>query len=74
MITIAFLARITKVAQLGSGIPRILEAYPEESSRFLEFLLRITLPSAVSVSSSMQDTMQGIMQVTPPSRETSKDI
>jgi len=52
------------VEQLGSGIPRILEAYPEESFRFSENFLRITLPSTVSESNAMQDTMQDAMQDT----------
>lgn len=39
------------VEQLGSGVPRILQAYPKDCLQFTDNFLRITLPS---------------MQVTPP--------
>ncbi|SFI86104.1 hypothetical protein SAMN04487893_101402 [Myroides guanonis] len=51
------------VEQLGSGIPRILQAYPKDCFYFSENFLRITLPSTESVIRTMQDTMQDTMQV-----------
>src|SRR5690554_7695751 len=46
------------VEQLGSGIPRILQAYAQESFHFSEDFLRVTLPSSESVTRTEQDTMQ----------------
>ena len=37
------------VESLGSGIPRILQAYGEESFRFSENFIRIILPVSVQV-------------------------
>lgn len=51
------------VEQLGSGIPRILQAYAQESFHFSENFLRVTLPSSESVTRTEQDTMQDTMQV-----------
>lgn len=42
------------VEQLGSGIPRILQAYKEDCFQFSENFLRITLPSAESLSPTPQ--------------------
>lgn len=52
------------VEQLGSGIPRILQAYAQDSFHFSENFLRVTLPSIESVTITMQGTMQGTMQDT----------
>lgn len=38
------------VEHLGSGIPRILEAYPEECFKFTENFLRMTFPNAWDLS------------------------
>ena len=70
---------IELVEHLGSGIPRILEAYPKECFKFTENFLRMTFPNAWDLSEDedivevtdqvreqviMQDTMQDTMQVT----------
>ncbi len=52
------------VEQMGSGVPRILQAYKADCFQFSENFLRITLPSAGSVARSTQDTTQDAMQVT----------
>jgi predicted HTH transcriptional regulator len=66
------------VEHLGSGIPRILEVYPQECFRFTENFLRMTFPNAwdlaedgtekqvdVAISdNTMQVTMQDAMQLT----------
>lgn len=52
------------VEQLGSGIPRILQAYSKDSFDFSENFLRITLLSTEPVTRSEQDTMQDAMQDT----------
>jgi len=46
------------VEQLGSGIPRILQAYAKDSFHFSENFLRVTLPSTESVTRTQQDTQQ----------------
>lgn len=46
------------VEQLGSGIPRILQAYTQDSFHFSENFLRVTLPTAESVTHTEQDTQQ----------------
>lgn len=51
------------VEQLGSGIPRILQAYAQESFHFSENFLRVTLPSTESVTRIEQDTEQDTEQV-----------
>lgn len=51
------------VEQLGSGIPRILQAYSKDSFDFSENFLRITLLSTEPVTRSEQDTEQDTMQV-----------
>ena len=51
------------VEQLGSGIPRILQTYAQDSFHFSENFLRVTLPSSESVTRTEQDTMQDTMQV-----------
>lgn len=58
------------VEHLGSGIPRILEAYSKECFKFTENFLRMTLPNAWDLSMdeeipevTMQDSMQVTMQV-----------
>lgn len=58
------------VEHLGSGIPRILEAYPKECFKFTENFLRMTLPNAWDLSMdeeipevTMQESMQVTMQV-----------
>ena len=51
------------VEQLGSGIPRILQTYAQDSFHFSENFLRVTLPSLESVTRTEQDTMQDTMQV-----------
>lgn len=48
------------VEQLGSGIPRILEAYPKKSFHFSENFLRVILPSSISGSVTPQVTPQVI--------------
>lgn len=55
------------VEQLGSGIPRILEYYSEDSFTFSDNFLRLVLPSPeVNYSESTpQDTPQVAPQVTP---------
>lgn len=59
------------VEQLGSGIPRILQAYPKECFQFSENFLRVILPSSEPVSEqdteqvTEQDTPQDTPQVTP---------
>lgn len=50
------------VEQLGSGIPRILQAYSKDSFDFSENFLRITLLSTEPVTRSEQDTEQDTMQ------------
>lgn len=51
------------VEQLGSGIPRILQAYPKDCFYFSENFLRITLPSTESVIRNPQVTPQVTPQV-----------
>ena len=55
------------VEQLGSGIPRILQAYAKGSFHFSENFLRVTLPSMESVTrieqATEQDTEQDTEQV-----------
>ena len=46
------------VEQLGSGIPRVLQAYAKDSFHFSENFLRVTLPSTESVTRTQQDTQQ----------------
>lgn len=46
------------VEQLGSGIPRILQTYTQDSFHFSENFLRVTLPSIESVTHTQQDTQQ----------------
>ena len=46
------------VEQLGSGIPRILQAYTQDSFHFSENFLRVTLPSIESVTQTEQVTEQ----------------
>jgi ATP-dependent DNA helicase RecG len=70
---------IELVEHLGSGIPRILEAYPKECFKFTENFLRMNFPNAWDLGEDediievtdqvreqviMQDTMQDTMQVT----------
>ncbi|WP_230493117.1 RNA-binding domain-containing protein, partial [Myroides odoratimimus] len=58
------------VEQLGSGVPRILQAYGTDCFQFSENFLKITLPSAEpivlverdNVQDTMQDNVQDIMQ------------
>src|SRR5690554_663687 len=42
------------VEQLGSEIPRILQAYAKDSFHFSENFLRVTLPSTESVTQTQQ--------------------
>lgn len=53
------------VEQLGSGIPRILQAYKPDSFHFSENFLRIVLPSSeiVTPQDNPQDTPQDTPQV-----------
>src|SRR5690554_6686260 len=51
------------VEQLGSGIPRILQAYAQDSFHFSENFLRVILPSTESVTRIEQDTEQDTEQV-----------
>lgn len=53
------------VEQLGSGIPRILEAYPKESFHFSDNFLRIVFPTTISSTEqvAVQDTEQVTEQV-----------
>ncbi|SEH76885.1 hypothetical protein SAMN02927937_01320 [Paenimyroides aquimaris] len=51
------------VEQLGSGIPRILQAYAQDSFHFSENFLRVTLLSTESVTRIEQDTEQDTEQV-----------
>lgn len=60
------------VEQLGSGIPRILQAYAQDSFHFSENFLRVTLPSLESVTRTEQDTIQDTMQDTMQVRELVK--
>ncbi|MEC4053546.1 RNA-binding domain-containing protein [Myroides odoratimimus] len=54
------------VEQLGSGVPRILQAYGTDCFQFSENFLKITLPSAEPIvlveRDNVQDTMQDTMQ------------
>ena len=50
------------VEQLGSGIPRILQAYAQDSFYFSENFLRITFPSSETVTRPEQDTQQDTQQ------------
>ncbi|MBA5791672.1 putative DNA binding domain-containing protein [Flavobacterium sp. xlx-214] len=52
------------VEQLGSGIPRIIQAYAQDCFHFSENFLRVTLPSTESVTRIEQDTEQDTEQVT----------
>ena len=64
------------VEHLGSGVPRILEAYPKECFKFTENFLRMTFPNTWDLSEDEdapqeeqvtqegQDTMQANDQVT----------
>lgn len=64
------------VEQLGSGIPRILQAYSKDSFHFSENFLRVTLPTAESVThtdqDTEQDTLQDTLQDTPQVKELLK--
>jgi predicted HTH transcriptional regulator len=51
------------VEQLGSGVPRILQAYGKSCFRFTQNFLRITFPAAVPVKNV--PTPQATPQVTP---------
>ncbi|WP_299014526.1 Fic family protein [uncultured Polaribacter sp.] len=44
------------VEQLGSGIPRILDAYPQESFEFTENFLRLVLPATEQVTEQVDPT------------------
>ncbi|MGL4585112.1 MAG: Fic family protein [Flavobacterium sp.] len=52
------------VEQLGSGVPRILQAYSEECFQFSDNFLKITLLSAEPIVITEQDTMQDNVQDT----------
>ena len=60
------------VEQLGSGIPRILQAYAKDSFHFSENFLRVTLPSTESVTRTLQDTLQDTHQDTQQVKELLK--
>ena len=51
------------VEQLGSGIPRIIQAYAQDCFHFSENFLRVTLPSTESVTQTEQVTEQDTEQV-----------
>lgn len=51
------------VEQLGSGIPRILQAYSEDCFHFSENFLRITFLSTEAVTPTQQVTQQDTQQV-----------
>lgn len=55
------------VEQLGSGVPRILQAYSKECFRFSENFLRMSFPASekLTIEDIMQDTPQDTPQVTP---------
>jgi len=55
------------VEQLGSGVPRILQAYSKDCFRFSENFLRMTFPASekLYMQDTMQDTPQVALQVTP---------
>lgn len=57
------------VEHLGSGIPRILEAYPQECFKFTENFLRMTFPNEWDLSEDMEDNVKAEvtqkLQVTP---------
>lgn len=44
------------VEQLGSGIPRILQSYPQSSFHFSENFIRMTFPKFVLVPNNMEET------------------
>ncbi|HLW41246.1 MAG TPA: ATP-binding protein [Flavobacterium sp.] len=46
------------VEQLGSGIPRVLQAYAKDSFHFSENFLRVTLPSMEALTRTEQVTEQ----------------
>lgn len=52
------------VEQLGSGIPRILQAYAQDSFHCSENFLRVTFPTTESVTQTQQDTQQDTDQDT----------
>ena len=53
------------VEHLGSGVPRILEAYPKECFRFTENFLRMTFPNAWDLSEDEDEMSQVTPEVTP---------
>lgn len=55
---------IELVEHLGSGIPRILEAYPKECFKFTENFLRMTFPNAWDLGED-----EDIVEVTDQVRE-----
>ena len=54
---------IELVEHLGSGIPRILEAYPKECFKFTENFLRMTFPNAWDLGED-EDIVEFTEQVT----------
>lgn len=58
------------VEQLGSGVPRILQAYNKNCFKFSENFLRLTFPASEKLS--MQVTMQVTMQVSTQVEELIK--
>lgn len=54
------------VEQLGSGVPRILQAYDKDCFKFSDNYLRMVFPASEKISLSIigQDAMQVAMQVT----------
>ncbi|QES88508.1 Fic family protein [Rhizosphaericola mali] len=62
------------VEQLGSGVPRILQAYSKENFQFSENFLRLTLPASEEIApqDTPQDTQQDTPQDTPQVEELLK--
>ena len=46
------------VEQLGSGVPRILQSYPQSSFYFSDNFIRMTFPKFVLVPKTMEETME----------------
>lgn len=53
------------VEQMGSGIKRILQAYPENIYHFTTNFIRVVMPFAVTDAATQQVTPQATQQATP---------
>jgi len=61
------------VEQLGSGIPRILRAYPAECFEFSENFIRIIFPAGAQLVSTTQENGGTTQETDPTTQETTQE-